>query len=98
MVKFFRGEIMYRLCQSCGMAMKSEEVLGTEKNGEPCLDYCKFCYKNSEFTHKVDMQTFAKNACEYSQLCAEFANQTDRTSEEMAEYCEHLLPILKRWK
>lgn len=49
---------MYRLCQSCGMPMKEESVLGTEKDGKLNLDYCKYCYKDSEFVHKVDMDTY----------------------------------------
>ena len=36
-------------CQSCGMPV-TEELLGTEANGEKNPDYCTYCYQKGAFT------------------------------------------------
>ena len=35
-------------CQSCGMLLKTEEYLGTEKDGTTNKDFCKYCYNKGE--------------------------------------------------
>lgn len=82
---------MERICQSCGMPLKSESELGTEKDGTLNFDYCKYCYKSGEFIDKVDMN-------EYINLCSKFGFQAGMTNEEMKAFCEKLFPKLKRWK
>ena len=82
---------MKKICQSCGMPITTNDVLGTEKNGKTNPDYCKYCYKNGEFIDKVDMQT-------YIEMCSQFGSQAGMTNEEMKAFCEKLFPTLKRWK
>ena len=82
---------MERICQSCGMPLKSESELGTEKDGTLNFDYCKYCYKSGEFIDKVDMN-------EYIDMCSKFGFQAGMTNEEMKAFCEKLFPKLKRWK
>lgn len=41
----------YNNCQSCGMPLSGQEILGTEKDGSNSLVYCKHCYRNGEFTN-----------------------------------------------
>ena len=82
---------MERICQSCGMPLKSESELGTEKDGTLNFDYCKYCYKSGEFIDKVDMN-------EYIEMCSKFGFQAGMTNEEMKAFCEKLFPTLKRWK
>ncbi len=80
-----------KICQSCGMPMESEDVYGTDADGSPNEDYCKYCYVNGEFTDKVSME-------EYIEMCSQFGAQAGITNEEMKAYCEKLFPTLKRWK
>ena len=82
---------MERICQSCGMLLKSDSELGTEKDGKLNTDYCKYCYNSGEFIDKVDMK-------EYIEMCSKFGFQAGMTNEEMKAFCEKLFPTLKRWK
>lgn len=82
---------MGKVCQSCGMPISSEEVLGTNADGSFNMDYCKFCYQNGEFIDKVSMK-------EYIDMCAQYGAQAGMTNEEMQAHCEALFPTLKRWK
>lgn len=38
------------LCQSCGMPLKNETDLGTEKDGTLSSKYCEKCYRDGEWT------------------------------------------------
>ncbi len=38
-----------KMCQSCGMPIKKDEVKGTEKDGSLSQKYCNLCYKDGEF-------------------------------------------------
>ncbi len=86
-----RKKTELKICQSCGMPMDSEEVLGTNADGSLNEDYCKYCYTNGEFIDKVSME-------EYIGMCSQFGAQAGMTNEEMKAYCEKLFPTLKRWK
>ena len=49
---------MEKFCQSCGMPMgDTNELFGTEKNGEKSADYCKYCYENGEHTFHAEVVT-----------------------------------------
>ncbi|UHA76110.1 effector binding domain-containing protein [Paenibacillus sp. 481] len=37
-------------CQSCGMPLVSEDVLGTDHEQRNVADYCKYCFANGAFT------------------------------------------------
>ncbi len=80
-----------KICQSCGMPMETEDLYGTDADGKPNEDYCRYCYANGEFTDKVSME-------EYIDMCSRFGAQAGMTNEEMKAYCEKLFPTLKRWK
>lgn len=73
------------------MPLKSDNELGTEKDGKLNNDYCKYCYKDGEFIDKVDMN-------EYIEMCSKFGFQAGMTNEEMKAFCQKLFPTLKRWK
>lgn len=34
-----------KICQSCGMPITSDELLGTNEDGSINTDYCKYCYE-----------------------------------------------------
>lgn len=80
-----------KLCQSCGMPIESDDVLGTNKDGSINHDYCKYCYTDGEFLHDVSME-------EFIEMCSQFGAQAGMTNEEMKELCTKLFPALKRWK
>lgn len=80
-----------KICQSCGMPIESNELLGTNKDGSINNDYCKYCYTDGEFIHKVSME-------EYIDMCSQFGEQAGMTNDEMRKLCTELFPTLKRWK
>ncbi len=80
-----------KICQSCGMPIISEDLLGKNKDGSINNDYCKYCYKNGEFIDKVSME-------EYIAMCSQYGSQAGMTNAEMRQYCKKLFPNLKRWK
>lgn len=81
---------MNKICQSCGMPIESNDILGTNVDGSINNDYCKYCYQNGEFIDKVTME-------EYIEMCSKYGYQAGMTNEEMKEYCQKLFPNLKRW-
>ncbi len=86
-----RKKAELKICQSCGMPLESEEVLGTDEDGSINHDYCKYCYDKGEFIDKVSME-------EYIEMCSQFGAQAGMSNEEMKAYCLQLFPTLKRWK
>ena len=82
---------MKKICQSCGMPIKSKNELGTTKEGNLSEDYCKYCYQKGEFIDKVTMD-------EYIEMCSQYGFQAGMTNDEMKTYLTKLFPTLKRWK
>lgn len=80
-----------KICQSCGMPITSNDLLGTNKDGSINEDYCKYCYENGEFIDKVSME-------DYINMCSKYGTQAGMTNEEMKLHCEKLFPTLKRWQ
>ena len=80
-----------KICQSCGMPITSNDLLGTNTDGSINEDYCKYCYENGEFIDKVSME-------EYIEMCSKYGSQAGMTNEEMKLHCEKLFTTLKRWK
>lgn len=80
-----------RICQSCGMPMPTDDLFGTNADGTPTPDYCKYCFTNGEFIDEVSME-------EYIAMCSQYGAQAGMTNEEMKAHCEKLFPTLKRWK
>ena len=37
------------ICQSCTMPIDDVNNRGTEKDGTPSAEYCKYCYQNGSF-------------------------------------------------
>jgi hypothetical protein len=78
-------------CQSCGMLLKTEEYFGTEKDGSPSEDFCKYCYNKGEFFEMTmeDMINF----------CAPTVAEHDSIDvEEAKKLMGEFFPSLKRWK
>lgn len=79
-------------CQSCGMPLVDESLLGTESDGITSKDYCKFCYVNGEF-YKPD-----ETIEEMIKTCIPFMVKEGIPEMKARKQLELLLPNLKRWK
>lgn len=79
------------ICQSCGMPLTDESLLGTEKDGSKNQEYCKFCYQHGSFTNPGltldEMQNFIKQKMEEMHI-----------DISMNDKVVTGLPYLKRWK
>ena len=82
---------MDKICQSCGMPITDDELLGTNKDGSKNNDYCKYCYVDGEFIDNVTME-------EYIEMMIPFSEQAGMTPEQMRKFCKDVYPTLKRWK
>ena len=40
-----RNNMKQRICQSCGMSMPTDDLLGTHGNGCLCTEYCCHCFQ-----------------------------------------------------
>ncbi len=79
-------------CQSCGMPL-DDEFFGTEKDGKPTHEYCKFCYQDGEYllpdlTMDVMIQMSVNNMTE----------ELGFEDPDARELAEKFIPSLKRWK
>ncbi|MDE6141367.1 MAG: zinc ribbon domain-containing protein [Bacilli bacterium] len=80
-----------KICQSCGMPIKSVKQLGKNKDGSNNEDYCRYCFDSGMFIDNVSMN-------EYIEMCSKYGAQAGMTNEEMKEHCTKLFPTLKRWQ
>ncbi|UPK67249.1 zinc ribbon domain-containing protein [Chitinophaga filiformis] len=78
-------------CQSCSMPIDDPAMAGTEKNGAPSKEYCKYCYQQGAFTTPNmtldEMRTVVKTEMEKRHIGQEIINLAVNT-----------LPNLKRWR
>jgi hypothetical protein len=74
------------------MPLTAPGDFGTESDGTPCADYCRFCYQQGAFTapnlSRADM----------IEKIVQFAPHMGRTPEQAREKAEETLPKLKRWE
>lgn len=83
-----------KLCQSCGKPMGlTDELYGTEKNGEKSKDFCDDCYKNGVFTTNITMKRMIAVSIPYL-----LKEKPGITEEDAAKEMEAFFPTLKRWK
>jgi hypothetical protein len=81
-----------QVCQSCGMPIVKPEDFGTNADGSPSQEYCRFCFQKGEFTAKMEMP-------EYIEMQIKIAIEKLGMSEDKArEIAEKTIPNLKRWK
>lgn len=85
-----------KYCQSCGMPL-TDDILGTNADGTPCEDYCKYCYQDGKFTQDLTMEEMIDH-------CAQFTDEINRhsgqhlTQEEAKDMMRKYFPRLKRWR
>lgn len=78
------------LCQSCSMPIDSVDDCGTEKDGSPHPEYCKYCYQQGAFTipdlSLAKMQSIVHDEMEKQDF-----------PESLIQKALAILPNLKRW-
>lgn len=86
-----------RFCQSCGMPLTDEKMLGTNADGSRNEDYCIYCYKDGAFTKDFTMNQMIE-------YCLQFLDQMNEqagwnlTPEQARGQMSQSFPQLKRWK
>ena len=79
-------------CQSCGMPLgEGGEMRGSEADGSPSRDYCKYCYEKGRFLADCTMEEMVEHCLPHMPL-----GRTD--PEACRAYMRSLLPTLGRWK
>jgi hypothetical protein len=81
-----------KICQSCGMPMTKPEDFGTNADGSPSSEYCRYCFQNGEFTAKMEMPEFIEMQVK---IATEKLGMPEDKARQMAE---STIPNLKRWK
>jgi hypothetical protein len=83
-----------KFCQSCGMPMgNTNDMYGTEVDGNKSPDYCTYCYQDGNFTFQGTLDQMIE-------LCVPHMVQNSENMTEGAarEMMRTFLPALKRWK
>ena len=90
------NDMEQKFCQSCGMPL-TEEVLGTNADGNKNEDYCIYCYKDGKFLQECTMEEMIEH-------CAQFVDEVNKglpkpiTKEEYIGRMKMYFPHLKRWR
>ena len=82
-----------KFCQSCGMPMGNEDLLGTNAEGSKNEDYCHYCYRDGAFTKDETMDEMIAS-------CVPFVSKGDPWPDEETarKAMQESFPQLKRWK
>ncbi|MGE7948081.1 effector binding domain-containing protein [Lysinibacillus sp. NPDC093688] len=83
---------MQSYCQSCGMPLVDEALLGTEKDGYKSEDYCTYCYEVGEFKQPT------LTVEEMIGICVPHLKEDGMAEEEARQMLTSFLPSLKRWR
>lgn len=80
-----------QFCQSCSMPLTSDEVKGTEQNGQKSEEYCVYCYENGVFKQpEITMQ-------EMIDVCVGYMKEDGMAEQEARTLLNQVMPNLKRW-
>lgn len=78
-------------CQSCGMPMEDEKLLGTNEDLTQNPEYCTYCYQEGKFTSDITMDQMIE-------ICIPHMVKEGMVEQEARTMISGLLPNLKRWK
>jgi hypothetical protein len=83
-----------KFCESCGMPMgETDEMYGSEANGNKSADYCKHCYEKGSFTNpNITLKEMRDS------VAAIMVKDFGFSLEDAKEQCNEGIPNLKRWK
>lgn len=73
------------------MPLESADVLGTEKDGSPSKEYCRYCYQNGQFTDP-------KMSLDQMKVIVKTEMEKRNIPNGLIEKAVNILPELKRWK
>lgn len=80
-----------KFCQSCSMPLTEPGLLGTESDGSPASEYCRYCYREGHFVNPdmslEDMRSLVIQKMEEQHI-----------PEDIIETAVLRLPSLERWK
>lgn len=80
-------------CQCCSMPMPEPDLHGTEADGSPSQDFCRYCYDHGDFTAAgVTMDEFIEATAPME------AEALGISRDEAVSLMATLLPHLKRWR
>ncbi len=82
---------MDKFCQSCGMPLNDQELLGTESNGAKTEEYCIYCYEGGQFK-QPDL-----NLEGMIEICVPHMKKHGMTEAAARKLLQEHLPKLKRW-
>ncbi|MBO7466471.1 MAG: GNAT family N-acetyltransferase [Bacteroidaceae bacterium] len=95
--KTLRKGQLPQFCQSCGMPLTSIEDCGTNADGSPNFDFCKYCYAEGKFLQECTMDEMIEN-------CSQFVDEVNKqmpkplTRDEYKKMMYGFFPMLKRWR
>ena len=79
-----------KLCQSCGMPVDDEKLLGSNEDGTKNDDYCVHCFKDGKFTSNETLE-------EMIEICVPYMVKDGFEEGNAREMLHNTLPKLKRW-
>ncbi len=82
-----------KFCQSCAMPLSEDAIFGTNRDGSKNEDYCKYCFKDGEFTSDMSMEEMM-NFCVEKMI--EVHPEIDKS--EAKSMMGEVFPKLKRWQ
>lgn len=83
-------------CQSCGMPLESENVIGTNVDKSKNQDYCIYCYEDGAFTADCTMEEMIEVSLRHMKEM--FAGNPDFNEQTALDNMNSFFPQLKRWK
>lgn len=85
-----------KYCQSCGMPLDSEAVLGTERDGGKSAAYCVYCYRDGAFTADCTMDEMIDISLKHMREL--FKDDPRFDEQEALADMRRYFPKLKRWR
>lgn len=82
-----------KFCQSCGMPLTGEEILGTNTDGTKNEDYCMYCYEKGNFKADITMEQMIEFCIPHMVKA-----NPNMSEEEARKSMMAFFPTLKRWK
>ena len=82
-------------CQSCGMPLENEGIIGTDKNGSKNNDYCVYCYKDGAYLQDVSMEEMIDISLKHMKEL--FKDAPGFSEQDALDKMNSFFPNLKRW-
>jgi hypothetical protein len=80
-----------QFCQSCAMPLANSSMSGTNADGSPSQEYCRYCFEKGSFTEPmITLEQMTKKV--------DAALTQMKVPADIKEKTKTLLPLLKRWQ